>query len=421
MSRGDQRRLCRGIAGRACAALALAVLLAGAAAAQEDYSVEEEHGVGVRALLDLRIARGGKAPSWMDRGPGKTRYGGVDDDGQYERVTRFAIDQLAIEPWATLPWGLRFQAQVNWEGDIDDRGDTDPDHDVPRLIEGFVRREFGDGVDGWSVLVGVYNPTFSLEHNGPAWTPKLTLTPSALNTWLWEEGRLLGFEGGWWTPLAGEGEINLFAGAGWGPDLQGILLDQRGWVLSDFLAGINSQLPLPAPGKSFNEFDERDGRPALYAGANLRDPWHIGLLRLAYYDNLGNLSVPGVWETRYGVVGFAVEPLPGLDVIFQYLYGTTAARTTPYDSTVQALYPLISYRFRGHRVSARYDDFRVDDDNPYGPSTRERGHAWTFAYLFEFWLRHRIGFEYLIVDSDRAAGPADPDDEGFQLSYRFRY
>lgn len=386
-----------------------------------DYGVEAEAGVWLRALLDLRIVRAGEAPSWMDRGPGKTRYGGIDDDGQFERVTRFAISQLALEPGGKLPWDVRLHAQVNWEGDVDDQGDVDPDHDAPRLVEGWLRREWADADGGWAVLAGVSNPPSSLEL-GPAWTPRYTLTPSALNTWLWEEGRQLGVEGEWWGTAWGGVDVSAIAGGGWGPDQQGILLAQRGWVLSDWLAGINSTLVLPSPGKVTHEFDERDGRPALYAVVNAKDPWKIGELRVAYYDNLGDKSVAGVWETRYGMAGVAVQPLPGLDVLFQYLIGETATRTNPFDSTFQALYPLVSYRWRNHRVSVRYDNFRVEDDDGQPPNSRERGEAVTFAYLFEFWLRHRLAFEYIIVDSDRPNGSAaDPNDDGFQVSYRFRY
>jgi hypothetical protein len=408
---------------RPLAWVALWVLAAipGPALADADYAVEPEPGVSLRALLDLRVVRGGEAPSWMEGGPGKTRYGGIDDNGRFERVTRFAIAQFALEPSGMLPGDVLLHAQVNWEGDVDVRGQTSPDHDVPRLIEGWLRREWAEGGQGWALQVGVSNPPFSLEHTGPAWTPRFTLTPSALDSWLWEEGRLLGLQGEWWRPVAAEGELSVFAGLGWGPDQQGVLLAQRGWILSDYLSGINSVLPLPAPAYGTAVFDERDGRPALYAGVNVRDPWHVGALRLGYYDNLGDLAVDGVWETRYGIAGVALQPLPGLDILFQYLIGKTAKRSPAFDSTVQALYPLVSYRWRGFRVTARYDDFRVDDNSASGPPTRERGHAWTFAALFEFWLRHRVGFEYILVDSERAASPPDPSDDGWQLSYRFRY
>lgn len=405
-----------------CAPGLLLLLGVRAALAQGDYTVEPEPGVSLRALLDVRLVRAGRAPSWMDRGPGKTRYGGVDDDGHFERVTRFAISQLAIEPQAELRWGMIAHVQVNWEGNVDDRGDVSPTHDVPRLVEGWLRKEWGDAADGWSLLLGVSNPSYSLEHIGPAWTARYTLTPSALNTWLWEEGRVLGLEGGWWTATAGDWEMNAFAGAGWGPDQQGILLAQRGWVLSDWLAGMNSTLVLPQPGAQTHEFEERDGRPALYAGVDVHDPWKIGQLRAGYFDNLGNLAIRGVWETRYGVAGVAVQPLPGVEVLFQYLIGKTVTRTNAFDSTIQAFYPLVSYRWRQHRLSVRYDNFRVEDEDGQPPDSRERGEAVTLAYLFEFWLRHRLAFEYIIVDSHRPNdSQPDPSDDGFQLSYRFRY
>jgi hypothetical protein len=401
--------------------LALALLVAAPSSADE-YSVAEDKSVWLRALLDVRIVRPGSAPSWMDRGPSVTRYGGVvGGNGQFERVTRFAISQFALEPGGWLPGDVELHAQANWEGNIDDQGEVSPDYDAPRLVEGWARRAFGDTRDGWSVLAGVSNPPNSMEHTGPAWTPRYTLTPSALDTWFWEEGRVLGVQGDWWTTTANETELNAFGGFGWGPDQQGILLARRGWVMSDWLAGMNSTMPLP-PGGTTNEFEERDGRPAVYVGGNVRDPWKIGELHAGYFDNLGDLSVKGVWETRYATVGVSAAPLPGLDLMFQYLIGKTNNRSGPFDNTIQAFYPLASYRWRGHRISVRYDNFRVQDDRHAAPFNRERGWAVTVAYLFEFWLRHRIGFEYIIPDShrpDRAA--PDPSDDGWQLSYRFRY
>lgn len=400
--------------------IALAVLVAAPLRADE-YRVAEDGGVWLRALLDLRVVRAGAAPSWTDRGPGKTRYGGVDEGGHFERVTRFAVSQLALEPGGWLPGDVELHAQANWEGDVDDQGAVSPDYDVPRLVEGWARRAVGDGRDGWAILAGVSNPANSLEHVGPAWTPRYTLTPSALDTWLWEEGRLLGVQGEWWTATAADIELSAFGGFGWGPDQQGILLAKRGWVLSDWLAGINSTMPLPDGGTT-HEFHERDGRPALSVGGAVRDPWKVAEVRAGYFDNLGDLSVTGVWETRYATVGVVATPLPGMDLLFQYLIGKTNSRGGPFDDTVQAFYPLASYRWRGHRWSVRYDNFRVEDDRHAAPFDRERGWAVTVAYLFEFSLRHRVAFEYILVDSyrpDRSA-PA-PSDDGWQLSYRFRY
>ncbi|HEY8514799.1 MAG TPA: hypothetical protein VIS07_04705 [Candidatus Binatia bacterium] len=387
--------------------------------ATSPYAVEQKSRFSLRALVDLRVARGSEAPSWQERGPGKLRYGGVVDDGRFERVTRFAISQLALQPSLELPWGWRAEAQVNWDGDLDDRGDTSPDHDPVRIVEAFLRRDWSHEDGGFGLLVGLSNPPFSLEHVGPARTPAFSLTPSALNSWLWEEGRVVGFEGHWWHAERGGPEVAAFAGAGWGPDQAGILLARRGWVLSDFLSGANSKLPLLDGGGFTEVFDERDGRPAIYVGGSITDPWRIGSAHAGYYDNLGDLDVMGVWETRFGVAGVSLQPLPGLDVVVQMLYGKTAVRSAPLGSTVHAFYPLVSYRWREHRITFRYDDFRVRDDDG-GADTNESGHAYTVAYLFEFWLRHRLAFEYVWVDSDRPR-TRTPGDDGWQVSYRFRY
>lgn len=411
-------------------ALVLLLLRAAAAPAAESpytlddgasspYAVEQESRFSLRALLDLRVVRGSEAPSWQERGPGKLRYGGIVDDGSFTRVTRFAIAQLALQPALELGWGWRAEAQVNWDGDLDDRGDTSPDHDPVRIVEAFVRRDWAREDGGHSLLVGLMNPPFSLEHTGPARTPVLSLTPSALASWLWEEGRIAGFEAHWWRATPDGPEVAAFAGAGFGPDQQGILLARRGWVLSDFLSGANSRLPLPGSDDLTTVFDERDGRPAVYVGGSVTDPWRIGSVHAGYYDNLGNLAVEGVWETRYGVAGVVLEPVRGLDLTAQMLYGKTAVRGSALASTVSAFYPIVSYRWREHRVSFRYDDFRVRDTDG-GSSTAESGHAYTVAYLFEFWLRHRVAFEYVWVDAERA-DVVEGGDDGWQVSYRFRY
>jgi hypothetical protein len=390
--------------------------------AQSPYEVEEEPPLSIRALVDLRLVRPGRAPSWVNRGTSKTRYGGERNDaGGFEHVTRFALSQLALEPSANLPWNIRAHAQVNFEGDIDEEGDIDAD-EAPRLIEGWLRREWGTPASGWGLQAGVNNAPFTLDNTGPAWTSKTTFTPSALTTWLWEEGRVVGLEAEGWREIDSGTRFGAVFGTGWGPDQAGILLARRGWVLSDRLSGVNERLPLLDSGAETHLFDERDGRPAIYAGATVHDPWHIGQLLLGYFDNLGNLAIEdGVWETRYGVAGVAAQPLPGLDFILQGMFGKTVTYPNNLASNISAWYPLVSYRYRAHRFSVRYDSFRVDDkDGP--PPTRERGRAVTIAYLFEFWLRHRVGIEYTWADSERPASTSgDPPDNGWQIGYRYRY
>ena len=207
---------------------------------------------------------------------------------------------------------MRLHAQVNWEGNIDDRGEVSPRPRRAAPGRGLGAARIGrQRRDGWAVLAGVSNPPFSLEHTGPAWTPRYTLTPSALNTWLWEEGRVLGLEGEWWTTTANETRARRVRRLRVGTRSAGHPAGAAR-LGAERLAGGHEQHDAAAgAGGTTNEFDERDGRPALYVGGNVRDPWKIGELRAGYFDNLGNLAVKGVWETRYATVGVAAAAAAG--------------------------------------------------------------------------------------------------------------
>ncbi len=380
------------------------------------YDVEEPWPVWVRGLVDVRIARGGRASSWTDRGIGlsKSRYGGTGALLGTGRSTRFALSQLSVELGATLPWSISARAQINAETDID--------VDRPLLIEAILRKEWGATEHGWGLQAGVMNNPFSLEHTGPAWTPQYTLTPSALNTWLWEEVHQVGLEAEWWRITSAGVRVGILGGAGFGPDQMARLLAPRGWVLSDYQSGINSDLPhTPRGTPDTSVFDERDNRPALYSRVSLSDTQNRGELSLGYYDNMGDQATRGVWRTRFGTVGAVLHPHANIDLLAQYLGGSAQSRAGNCDILLHAFYLLASFHYREHRLSVRYDSFRTDDtDGP--PAYREHGDAFTLAYLFSFGLSHRIGFEYMFLHSHRTQPVrSDPSDGGWQLSYRFRY
>ena len=174
----------------------LALIRLGAAADDSVYDVDQDHALSLRALLDVRVVGQGPRPSVLEGGPGKTRYGGIIENGQEtETITRFAVSQFALQPAASLPWGIRAEAQLNWDIDIDTNGDWGAYTNAPRLVEGWLRKEWGGSDEGWALQGGVMTPRFSLENTGPAWTPQLTLTPSAANTWLWEDVKPVGLAG----------------------------------------------------------------------------------------------------------------------------------------------------------------------------------------------------------------------------------
>jgi hypothetical protein len=377
------------------------------------YDVESEDRVWFRALLDIRLARGGEAPSWTDSGPGKTRYGGRFTDSGAERVTRFDLAEFAIEAGASLPGGWSAEAQLNVQNDI--AGNYNP-----WIVEAFVRKEWGEPEGGWGLQGGVMTIPFSLEHNGAAWSPENTISASALNSWLWEEFSVAGFEAEWWRETGNGLRLGVLGGVGYGPDLFGRLLALRGWAMGDGVGGVNGDLPLPN-GTRTDIFDERDDRPAAYTWITIGDAKERAALKFGYLDNRGDQGETGVWHTRIGTVGATLRPHPSLDLVVQYLEGEARVRDPANDSDLNAFYALMSYRYRDHRISVRYDDFRVEDVDGGNP-TSERGDGVTAAYFFQWGLRHRIGFEHIWLDSRRPAdAPVELSSDGWQISYRFRY
>ena len=395
----------------ACLLLACGGLAAPAALAQ--YDVEETDRAWLRVLVDFRLARGPEVPSWTDGGAGKTRFGGRATPAGFEEVTRADLAELAIQLGAVLPWDLRAQLQVNVQHDIAD------DYE-PWLVEAFLRKEWGDAQSGFGLQLGAMTVPFALEHGGPAWSPERTLSASALNTWLWEEFTLAGLEGEWWRESPGGLKFGLLAGAGFGPDLFGRLVAVRGWVMGDQLGGVNGDLPLPN-GTRTDIFDERDDRPAAYLLATIGDSEERATLTLGALDNGGDQDEPGVWSTQLVTIGATLRPHPNVDVVLQYLDGEARVREVSNDSDLEAYYGLVSLHLREHRFTVRYDDFRVEDVDGGNP-TSERGDAFTAAYLYHWRLRHRIGLEYVWLDSERPVGaPFELSSDGWQVSYRYRY
>ena len=393
----------------------IALCCACSAPALAQYEVEDENPVWLRALLDVRVANAGPGASWIDRGPGKTRYGGRFTANGFERDTHFDLANLAVEAGATLPGGVRAKAQANVQPDI--AGSYEP-----WLVEANLRKEWGGAVRGWGLQGGLMNVPFSLEHVGPAWSPDFALSASALNAWLWEDISLAGVEGEWWRTFKGGVKLDALVGVGYGPDLLGRLLALRGWAIGDGIGGLNGDLQLPARNERTDIFHERDHRPAGYVWLTVSDAEEVVSLKIGHFDNDGDQDTPGVWHTQFSIAGVTVHPTPSIDVVAQYLTGTARVLAPPNDSSLHAFYALVSHHYKRQRITVRYDSFAVNDLDGGPVSTRERGEGVTVAYLLQFGLRHRVGLEYTSLNSRRQASAlADPSPSGWQLSYRFRY
>jgi hypothetical protein len=237
---------------------------------------------------------------------------------------------------------------------------------------------------------------------------------------MWEEISLAGLEAEWWHVTDGGLRLGAIVGAGFGPDQLGRLLALRGWALGDNLSGVNSDLPLPS-GERTEIFDERDDRPAGYAWFTIGDERERATFRIGYFDNNGDQDSAGVWNTHFATAGAVLHPHPRVDLIVQYLSGEARIGDRTNDSDLRAFYALLSHHRGGHRLSVRYDEFRLEDVDQGNP-TAESGDGITASYFYEIGLRHRFGLEYIWLDSRRPARvPPEPSQDGWQISYRFRY
>lgn len=384
--------------------LLLLFVFASALPAHAGYAADATAPVWIRAVLDVRLVRGRTTPSWTDLGPGKTRYGGPR--------TQFVLSQFDIELGAALPLGLTARAQMNLQ--------TDLDSSEPWLVEALLRKEWGADARGWGMQAGLLTNPFSLEHKGPAWSPAYSITPAALSSWLWEEISLAGIEAEHWQVTKSGLRLGALVGTGFGPDQLGRLVALRGWAMGDTLSGLNASLPLPS-GRRVDVFDERDHRPAVYGLLSVENPSASAALRLGYFNNLGDQAIAGVWSTHFTTLGVTVHAAPRLDLVAQYLRGEAYVHNLSNDSSLSAYYGLISYHSLRQRLTLRYDSFRVRDTDGGNP-TAEHGTAWTADYSVQWGLRHRVGVEYIWLESERAAFTGIlPTQDGWQLNYRFRY
>jgi hypothetical protein len=206
--------------------------------------------------------------------------------------------------------------------------------------------------------------------------------------------------------------VDVLAGLGFGADDMGALLAQRGWVLSDYLAGVNVELPLPQRGRTTDVFDERDHRPALYARRARRRPPGAVALHLGYFDNLADQDPSGGWSTRFGTVGAVVPSGRARDGHRAVSGGRDGDQG---ERLRQRLPGGLRAPLAGLAAAPLHGALRLlrVDDHDGAPITREEGHALTFAYLVEVGLRHRFAIEYLRVTRPPAAtGFDDPSDGG---------
>ncbi|MCG8440863.1 MAG: hypothetical protein MI723_03550, partial [Caulobacterales bacterium] len=300
-------------------AAAASALMPGAAAGQS--SAFGRHTIS--GVVDLRAAASDGPREWLDGGLGKTRYGSVDGEGADAEIAEAA---LVWEPLFTFALSGHAHVQT---GRDQGRG--------AGLVEAFAT--YRAPPRPWarlSVRAGLFFPPVSLEHDGTAWSPTRTITPSAINAWIGEEVSVVGVEARVMRPV-GAHALEARAAAFGANDTAGTLLGFRGWALHDVKTMAGGRFPLEAravrlsgaaaQAEETQPIREVDGRAGGYAALAWRTPGSLSVEALAYDNNGDPDAVDGAgqyaWRTRFVNAGLRWRPTGDLELLSQAMVGRT--------------------------------------------------------------------------------------------------
>ena len=358
----------------------------------------------LHAEIDLRAGVAGGETGWLDDGFGKLREGGADGD----TAARLRIASVDAAWTPTFAWGLSgLVSAVHQDGQ----------HPAIDLNEAYLKYRSPPGPTRVTARAGVMWPPVSLEQGGPVWTVEDSITPSAINSWIGEEVKVLAGELTLHQHVGG-GEVGLTAAVFRHDDTSGTLLSYRGWALHDFRVTANGELPLPplspfvAPYQysETSPFLELDGRSGYYARIEWRPPQPFAL-SLFRYDNAGDRvsskESQTAWRTRFWNIGAAASIDERTTLKAQALWGNTLVGAdtplgAPVDVDFRAAYALVGRSIGTGRVSARADWFETHD-NSFQSADDNTEHGWSamLAYKQPFG-RHLDGLaEVIHVDSNR--------------------
>ncbi len=350
---------------------------------------------------------------WLNGGFGKLRY-----DETEPSVT---FDRLFIEYRGALTPTLLAHVVVDYMDD----GSSDFD-----IQEGYLEwRPVPRSSNRHRFKLGAFYPRLSLENIAPGWDTPFSISSSAINTWIAEEVKMLGAEWSLQRRLGSAGsphEAGLFAAAFYANDPTGTLMSWKGWGLHDRQTRWNEQVPLPPlpqlqPGTRFSQsqapwaepFLEIDHAPGYFLGAEWRYAQRISIQAAAYDNQTDPLLVAERqwgWKTDFKHVAMQISLPWNLGLMAQWLTGRTimgpviGTGTRIVDNDFEAAYVMLTRMQNGHRITLRYDDFSVEDNDAFRmDDNNESGDALTLAYVYDHSDNLQIAVEWLQVDSDRPA------------------
>jgi hypothetical protein len=377
--------------------LALSLASAGVARAQADLFSRDT----LSGLVDLRLVAADGEQSWVDGRVGKARFG---DGHQGLRLGE-----------AALVWNPRFTDTLSA---VIVAESQDGQRHLVDLGEGYLAYRSRPGATlRLSARAGVFYPPISLEHDGLDWSVPDTITPSAINTWVAEETKVVGIEATIRRTLAGQ-TFSLTAGGFKNGDTSGTELTFRGWALHDLKSPVFGRFPLPplstrmamrqAP--STTPLAEIDGRIGYYGRVEWR-PSSVLAFDLFGYENEGDRTSVDAnrewsWETRFWNLGMRLD-LDAVAVKAQVMTGETLmgysnALGIWADVRFEAAYISATRALGPGSATARYDRFSTTDrTNKLTDNNAEHGWSALAAYRWDVRPNSQIVFEALHIDSFR--------------------
>ncbi len=292
---------------------------------------------------------------------------------------------------------------------------------------------------------GFFYPRMSAENVDIGWLSPYTYTPSAINSWIGEELRVLGVEGSLYSsgrsrrsPWSWELTGAIYGGN----DPFGSIISWRGFATHDRQSLHHDRLQFapyppvideatfqgPAWVEPFREIDNRLGG---YAGFHLR--YHNELdLRLYRYDNNADPEAVNsqqlyAWDTRFNSIALRYDPRPGTRILAQWMDGSSDMGEHLVGIGFDTYYLMLSQRLGKHRVSLRYDFWDVDESDLYArDANSSEGEALTAAWRWNLSKQWQVGFEYHLNDNSAEnrvsvgeAIDARQQQALFVLEYRF--
>lgn len=359
--------------------LALAIALLASPAMAQSADKDLLSGETLTVTGDVRLVGIDGERSWTKGGFGKLRFGG----GDAGRKSNFHVEPAFGE--AALIW----QPRLGWalSGTVVALAQGSPDIEAG-LSEAFLTwKPLSDSPVRLSARVGLMWPPVSLEHSGPEWAVTNMITPSAINSWLGEEVKVVGGEISA-SARAGDHKLTVSGALFDGNDTAGALLAFRGWALHDRKILLGRRHPLPPldtfaaiiqPPYSHPTLEIDPGffqRPGYYAKLTWAPPAPLHLDYL-HYDNRGdpeavNAALEWGWRTRFDNVGLVAELSPVLQLRAQGMRGTTRMGYPMndalwVDTRFRSAFVLLTRQFMRGSMSARAEAF----------GTRNRGSAIT--------------------------------------------